>query len=92
MIAAPRSKTTEIGLPHTGTNKMHKTAITHRTICFLDIIKPPLHFLGGISNDGHRKLIEIVSTFTADQMTDFVTAAQDLIKRLQAEGSLGKEK
>ena len=39
-----------------------------------------------------EKLIEIVSTFTADQMTDFVTAAQDLIERLQAEGSLGKEK
>lgn len=39
-----------------------------------------------------EKLIEIVSTFTSDQMTDFVTAAQDLIERLQAEGSLGKEK
>lgn len=39
-----------------------------------------------------EKLIEIVSTFTLDQMTDFVTAAQDLIERLQAEGSLGKEK
>lgn len=39
-----------------------------------------------------EKLVEIVSTFTPDQMTDFVTAAQDLVERLQAEGSLGKEK
>ena len=39
-----------------------------------------------------EKLIEIVSTFTPDQMTDFVSAAQDLSKRLQTAGSLGKEK
>ncbi len=39
-----------------------------------------------------EKLITIISEFTPVQMTDFVTAAQDLIERLQAEGSLGKEK
>ena len=39
-----------------------------------------------------EKLIKILSGFTPDQMTDFVTAAQDLIARLQAEGSLDKEK
>ena len=38
-----------------------------------------------------EKLIEIVSTFTPDQMTDFVSAAQDLLKRLQTAGSLYKE-
>ena len=38
------------------------------------------------------KLIAILYTFTPDQMTDFVTGAQDLIERLQAEGSLGKAK
>lgn len=36
------------------------------------------------------KLIAILHTFTPDQMTDFVTGAQDLIERLQAEDSLAK--
>ena len=38
------------------------------------------------------KLIAILYTVTPDQMTDFVTGAQDLIERLQAEDSFGKEK
>ena len=38
------------------------------------------------------KLIAILHTFTPDQMTDCVTGAQDLIERLQAEDSFGKEK
>ena len=77
----------------TGKNSIiRKTTITFRQpFCFF-IVQSPLYFMEESEMTDTEKLIKIISEFTPDQMNDFVTAAQDLIKRLQAEGSLGKEK